>query len=667
MKHSEDGQMKTKSITSSLPVVTDSMMQVVSPHQHQHQHQQKKRKVQEKEEEPSFMPESPPPNKKTKEILKDNAKCSQINIQKENSSKILDQESISKEKVSERYWNLDSKEISQKLWLCTQTDWQDLQQISSNGLLNNMVPNLPPWKTVWMSSPILPMKNLQKTSSPLSLSSVADIMECKDIQKKEKEMKQLTPEILLKKSVMMEKEKREIEMEKMKVKVKKTKTQMKKEKDPRPVLVMKIRMKPTEKQREIMRRWVGTHRWIYNKALEQIVTKKEKVPSFRKLRKRMMGKKEKSVLEEEAPWLKEIPNRVKQGGIKQLTEAYNTNFGKNKKNNNKSSFKIHFKSKKHSHTETIGDFDKCNGKFTSVEGFPKQAYFCFMPKKLKNPILLKDSKKYIQQLANWKEPPCDFKIQYYYRTKEWFLLLPYHLETPTLSKILEEKHLVVSLDPGVRSFMSAYSPTGGAGKFPINGLKKINQLLEKIDQLNSAVAILKPMSVSQRRDYLLHCSAKCCIKNRLRKIHQLWRKIDNIKHHMHYTYANFLLNHFSIVLLPTFGTSKMLSKQEEKPRVFGRKTARDMASWGHYQFKQTILSKCSQYQNLDDTCVLIVDEAYTTKTCGRCGWEHPSLGGSEIFKCGGSSCELKMDRDIHAARNILIKHLTAIHSILKNP
>ena len=48
--------------------------------------------------------------------------------------------------------------------------------------------------------------------------------------------------------------------------------------------------------------------------------------------------------------------------------------------------------------------------------------------------------------------------------------------------------------------------------------------------------------------------------------------------------------------------------------------------------------------------------AHTSKTCGKCGNLHANLGSNKCFKC--PKCEMKMDRDINAARNIMLKYLS---------
>jgi len=95
----------------------------------------------------------------------------------------------------------------------------------------------------------------------------------------------------------------------------------------------------------------------------------------------------------------------------------------------------------------------------------------------------------------------------------------------------------------------------------------------------------------------------------------------------------FLLDPFTI-LIPNFGTKDMVHRETQ---VFGNKTARDMLTWGHYEFQQRLLMKCQQ-RTFYPSHVHLVSEAYTSKTCGICGWIHPSLKGDELFNYG--SCGL---------------------------
>ena len=76
----------------------------------------------------------------------------------------------------------------------------------------------------------------------------------------------------------------------------------------------------------------------------------------------------------------------------------------------------------------------------------------------------------------------------------------------------------------------------------------------------------------------------------------------------------------------------------------------------HYNFKEKLL-------NTKELNVHIVNEAFTSKTCGCCGKINHLLGGNKIFKC--TSCELSIDRDINGARNIYLKYMGDRSNTLK--
>ena len=71
--------------------------------------------------------------------------------------------------------------------------------------------------------------------------------------------------------------------------------------------------------------------------------------------------------------------------------------------------------------------------------------------------------------------------------------------------------------------------------------------------------------------------------------------------------------------------------------------------YSFYSFRQKLEWKCSLYNKK----IFIVDESYTSKTCGRCGVLN-DVKGNETYTCG--SCGLVCDRDVSGARNIFIKN-----------
>ena len=51
--------------------------------------------------------------------------------------------------------------------------------------------------------------------------------------------------------------------------------------------------------------------------------------------------------------------------------------------------------------------------------------------------------------------------------------------------------------------------------------------------------------------------------------------------------------------------------------------------------------------------VIEVNEAYTSKTCSKCG-KLQNIGSKKIFRC---KCGLEMARDLNGARNIFLKNI----------
>jgi putative transposase len=139
---------------------------------------------------------------------------------------------------------------------------------------------------------------------------------------------------------------------------------------------------------------------------------------------------------------------------------------------------------------------------------------------------------------------------------------------------------------------------------------------------------------------------------------RIQEKIKNLVNDLHCKLVKWLVENYNLILLPKFETQEMVRRS--KRRIRG-KTAFAMLTWSHYKFQQRLLSKVREYPWCK---VLIVDEHYTSKCCGLCGRIHWNLGGNKEFKC--PYCNILCDRDIHAARNILLRFLTLNHSNEKN-
>ena len=89
----------------------------------------------------------------------------------------------------------------------------------------------------------------------------------------------------------------------------------------------------------------------------------------------------------------------------------------------------------------------------------------------------------------------------------------------------------------------------------------------------------------------------------------------------------------------------------KKKRKLRSKTARNMLTWSHYKFKQTL-----KFHAIKRDCVVHdVTEEYTSKTCSKCGHVHERLAGNKKFKC--PNCGHEIPRDWNGAINIFIKSI----------
>lgn len=210
-------------------------------------------------------------------------------------------------------------------------------------------------------------------------------------------------------------------------------------------------------------------------------------------------------------------------------------------------------------------------------------------------------------------------------TKEngrFYLIVPVKVTV----KVPENKRFnCASLDPGIRTFQTIFSPEV-QGKIGEGDFKKIYRLCLNMDKLISKKSIAK-------------CKAKRNINKALKRLR--W-KIKDLIDDMHKKTAHFLVINFDEILIPIFKTSQMVTKLNSK-------TSRSMLTFSHYRFKEFLKVKAQEY-----SCKVIeVNEAYTSKTCSYCG-KIQNIGSKKIMKC---SCGICVDRDLNGARGIYLRAL----------
>jgi len=187
---------------------------------------------------------------------------------------------------------------------------------------------------------------------------------------------------------------------------------------------------------------------------------------------------------------------------------------------------------------------------------------------------------------------------------------------------------VVSIDPGVRTPFTWYSPTKGMGKIGENDVGRLIRLCKHVDNLISEKDRLKSSTSKRKKKKASRVD---------RAIHRLQRK----------KFARFFTDEFDIIIVPPFEVSDMVNR---KTRKINRSSVRKMLCWSHRMFRQRLLSKAEE----TGADVIIQNEAYTSQTCSGCG-NLQRIGGSKIYRC--RRCELVMDRDVNGARGIFLRAL----------
>ena len=193
-----------------------------------------------------------------------------------------------------------------------------------------------------------------------------------------------------------------------------------------------------------------------------------------------------------------------------------------------------------------------------------------------------------------------------------------------------KEEIAISLDPGVRTFQTAYTSKGNCIKI---GSTILIGILMCLDGLISKLS-RTTRQINKRK-----------LK---RKIKKTRLRIKNLQNELHNKTANLLCKSAKIILLPTFETKNMSKKRDRRIRT---KTVRMMSTLAHYSFQQKLITKAKE----TGTQVILVSEHYTSKTCGQCGKLHETLRGNKEFKC--KKCNFCLDRDYNGARNIMLRAL----------
>ena len=250
------------------------------------------------------------------------------------------------------------------------------------------------------------------------------------------------------------------------------------------------------------------------------------------------------------------------------------------------------------------------------------------------------------------------------------------------------------MDPGIRKFLTGYSPQGRVDVIGTNTNDVLDKCLRRTKRTKAIYRGTKVNLVYGRKHVSSRKrtnngrlyyrgkrtaamrpdpaktgidSLRCIVKvsgNRLKKMwrNRVWRakrkyhaaelKTQNVTRNLHYRAAHYLLRRYKTVIYPHFNAHE-IAQGKLRPHV-----KRRLQALGFYKFSQRLIQTASFYHG---ATVLRGSEAYTTKQCGKCGFLNDSIGESEVFTC--EKCNSSGDRDVHAGRNILLRFMQPVGDV----
>lgn len=123
-------------------------------------------------------------------------------------------------------------------------------------------------------------------------------------------------------------------------------------------------------------------------------------------------------------------------------------------------------------------------------------------------------------------------------------------------------------------------------------------------------------------------------------------RIRNLVDDMHYQTIGWLFRNFDTVIFPVADFTSACRKIKRK---IGRKSVRSLMTWSFARFRDRLRDKAQVLGKQ----VVIVDEAYTSKTANWCGEIIQNLGGRKTITSGS----ITVDRDVNGALGVFLKAL----------
>ena len=364
-----------------------------------------------------------------------------------------------------------------------------------------------------------------------------------------------------------------------------------------------VRLYPMQEQDVLMRKHIGSQRYIYNWGLaknKELYELDKKKYSTTELGKLLTQYKK----EEEVSWLNEVSNATLKETLRNLEKAYGTFF--------KGGGFPKFKSKRHSKSTFYSRYEKLKFYKNGTVNLEKIGKVRF---KSSYDIDFTEITKFSNPTVTWND-------------RCWVLNFTIEIE-PNINK-LEDK--VLAIDLGIKQL--AIVNIDGLDVPNINKAKVVKDLNKKLKRLQRQCS--KKYIINKKGGSYQKTKNIANLELKIKKLH---RKLKNIRlNHTHQATSKLVKTNARMVVMEDLNVSGMMKN---------RHLAKAIAQQGFYKFIEQMKYKCA-FNGIE---FIQVPRFYpSSKMCSSCGNIKKDLKLSDrLYNC---SCGFTCDRDKNASYNL---------------
>jgi len=235
-------------------------------------------------------------------------------------------------------------------------------------------------------------------------------------------------------------------------------------------------------------------------------------------------------------------------------------------------------------------------------------------------------------------------LSYHKILKTFTLNLNYETLTTT-----SNSNQICAIDQGIKNPFTIYSPIkvvqigNGVTRKLYKVCKEIDIIKSRIDKGTYYSKVIVN-DIMQKEHYVVNSARKRSLRKAL---HKKIQYMKNLRNELHNKTIKYLCDTYKTIILPPFKTQEMVGNLTSD-------IARKMYTLSFYKFKQKLLNKAIEM----GVKVHLLNEPFTSKTCGRCGNIKCNLGNADTYVC--NKCNLVISRDFNGARNILLRNISQI-------